>query len=151
MYAQGKALEKVFKSLWISSGFISEQGVGAVTHSNGGSSISTSSSTLFNVMQDILMKLRAHQDAFIFLEPVDPAILPDYYIKIKNPIDLSTIQQKLNNGMYTTLDSFSGDFKLMISNCYAYNAKKSFGHNAGVSLDRYIKHLFNEVYRKKLV
>ena len=36
----------------------------------------------------------------IFREPVDPVALPDYYEKIRKPIDLSTMIKKLKEGKY---------------------------------------------------
>jgi hypothetical protein len=40
------------------------------------------------------------QNAEFFAEPVSAEDVPDYYTKIKYPIDLSTIQQRLKEGDY---------------------------------------------------
>lgn len=37
----------------------------------------------------------------IFREPVDGNVITDYYEKIKNPIDLSTMVKKLKGGRYS--------------------------------------------------
>ncbi|KAJ3388628.1 hypothetical protein HDU84_009634 [Entophlyctis sp. JEL0112] len=96
------------------------------------------------IINQALVKLRAHQDALFFLEPVDPAILPDYHTKIKNPIDLGTMASKLDSGKYKSLEEFESDFKLLISNCYTYNPRGSTGHNCGMSLERYFKQIWKK-------
>lgn len=48
----------------------------------------------------------------------------DYYSKIKQPIALSTIKQKLEDGhpgAYNSVSAFIKDVKLMFSNAYLYN------------------------------
>lgn len=45
----------------------------------------------------------------------------DYYDVIKNPMDLSTMQGKMERGEYKTPEEFEKDMKLIISNCEVYN------------------------------
>ncbi|UZO04278.1 uncharacterized protein OCT59_024669 [Rhizophagus irregularis] len=40
---------------------------------------------------------------------------------IKNPIDLFTINSKLENNQYTSIKEFEKDIRLIFCNCYAYN------------------------------
>jgi len=40
------------------------------------------------------------KDATIFMAPVNPREAPDYFAVIKNPMDLGTIQKKLEDGEY---------------------------------------------------
>jgi hypothetical protein len=60
-------------------------------------------------LQKILTSLMRHQFGAPFNQPVDPVALniPDYFEKITNPMDFSTIQKKkwtpLNTQMLTTL------------------------------------------------
>ncbi len=56
-----------------------------------------------------------------FLKPVNPDEAPGYSDVIKNPMDLSTIEKKLNDGKYQTKEEFLSDFYLMIENCLEYN------------------------------
>lgn len=58
-----------------------------------------------------------------FLLPVDPVEqgIPTYFDVIKEPMDLSTMQKKLNEGIYYTGDEFEADFRLMLRNCYTFN------------------------------
>lgn len=50
----------------------------------------------------ILQALKKHQCSEPFLNPVDPVALkiPDYYNIVKEPIDLSTVEKNLKNGVY---------------------------------------------------
>lgn len=46
----------------------------------------------------MIYKLIEKKTSEIFRQPVDRNVLPDYYEKIKNPIDISTIIKKLRKG-----------------------------------------------------
>ncbi|KAJ3208025.1 hypothetical protein HDU67_007077 [Dinochytrium kinnereticum] len=132
VYAQGKELEAFFKGEW-SAAFNPHERIETKAKeekSGGQSDIST-----------IIQKLRAHPDALIFLEPVDPTLYPDYYVKIQNPIDLRAILTKANEGGYKDLKQLEADVRLMVLNCFTYNAKNSFGYKAGASIDKYFKRL----------
>jgi bromodomain-containing factor 1 len=58
-----------------------------------------------------------------FLKPVDPVKdnAPSYHKVIKKPMDMGTMQEKLNMGEYATTKDFENDFKLIISNCRKFN------------------------------
>lgn len=72
-------------------------------------------------MYKILNKLKDHEDAWPFLEPVDEEIAPSYYRVVKNPMDLQQMEDKLNEGLYETFSQFKHDFQLIIANCKQYN------------------------------
>src|SRR5690554_3096730 len=59
-----------------------------------------------------------------FRVPVDTRRYADYLSKVKAPIDLSTIRNKIANFEYTSLRSFLADLELMIENSVAYNGPK---------------------------
>ncbi|KAG1448985.1 hypothetical protein G6F55_010383 [Rhizopus delemar] len=73
------------------------------------------------LVTETLTKLMKHPCAGPFLQPVDPVFfnIPDYFDIIKHPMDLSTIQTKLNN--YQSKEEFIADVELMLDNCYLYN------------------------------
>lgn len=60
-----------------------------------------------------------------FRAPVDPIKYGcyDYYLYIKNPIDLTTIKEKLSNKQYKDAWRFVADIELMFSNAYAFNKR----------------------------
>jgi hypothetical protein len=61
-----------------------------------------------------------------FYYPVDPITYqcPDYYDIVKNPMDLSTMQEKMNKGQYNTPQEFEADIRLIIDNCLTYNGSE---------------------------
>ncbi|KAL9644512.1 hypothetical protein ABK040_009376 [Willaertia magna] len=89
--------------------------------------ISQSTPTLPEKIQKKLLKLitslKKHEWAWPFNQPVDPIQLhiPDYFDIIKNPMDLGTVEKKLKNEAYSTIEHFLDDVRLIWSNCYTYN------------------------------
>merc|ERR1711935_499816 len=61
----------------------------------------------------------------VFAEPVSDSDAPDYSNIVKNPIDLATMNAKVNSGMYGEGREGSAkvylDFLLMFDNCRLYN------------------------------
>ncbi|EME29013.1 histone acetyltransferase [Galdieria sulphuraria] len=95
---------------------------------------------LHKELQHILTQVKQHQSAWPFLEPVDPEQTGalDYYDVIKNPIDLRTIQERLDRGdYYVTKEIFAADLKRMIENCEAYNGEKHFITELAHNLERF--------------
>jgi hypothetical protein len=60
----------------------------------------------------------------VFLQPVDEVndMAPGYNAMIDEPMDLSTMDTKLTNGLYADAQAFKADFDLMMANCRLYNA-----------------------------
>lgn len=96
-----------------------------------------------SICKEIIQKLRKSTHAAPFLYPVDPQRLniPDYYEKIKNPMDLATINKKIDKAEYALIEDMSKDIDLMFSNCYLYNAPDSAVYKMGQSLEKYYKQL----------
>jgi hypothetical protein len=61
--------------------------------------------------------------ASLFLQPVDPIRdgCPDYFKKIKEPMDLGTILEKLKAGSYASTAQWEQDLMRIWSNAIAYN------------------------------
>ncbi|RKP01735.1 hypothetical protein CXG81DRAFT_1408, partial [Caulochytrium protostelioides] len=57
-----------------------------------------------------------------FLEPVDTQLVTDYLSVVATPMDLATMQRKLDARVYLSLDEVAQDFALLIRNAKAYNA-----------------------------
>jgi bromodomain-containing factor 1 len=74
---------------------------------------------------------------FPFLTPVDPVALgiPTYFSVIKHPMDLSTVESKLDNGLYTTSKDFEKDVGLIVSNCFKFNPPGNPVHDLGKSFE----------------
>nr|XP_019009377.1 transcription initiation factor TFIID subunit 2 [Kwoniella pini CBS 10737]OCF48158.1 transcription initiation factor TFIID subunit 2 [Kwoniella pini CBS 10737] len=78
----------------------------------------------FKAIAIALQKLTGHKSSHWFRQPVDAVRdnAADYAAIIKHPMDLQTISAKLDNGMYANRQEFVVDVKLIISNCFTYNA-----------------------------
>ena len=89
--------------------------------------------------QRILKGLKRHREAGPFLLPVDPVALniPDYFTVIKHPMDLSTISKKCDLNEYANADAFIADVRLMLTNCFTYNAPESQVTKMGRNLEKY--------------
>ncbi len=87
----------------------------------------------------ILRGLKRHSQAGPFLHPVDPVALgiPDYPTIIKNPMDLSTIQSKIDMHVYESPEQLKDDVKLMFTNCYTYNKPETQVYVMGKKLEQY--------------
>jgi E1A/CREB-binding protein len=72
---------------------------------------------------DILKGLQTHQHGWVFNCPVDPVELglPDYYDIIKKPMDLGSVQKRLENGAYHAIEDFQRDCQLTFENAMTYN------------------------------
>uniref|UniRef100_A0A3Q3INF3 Bromodomain PHD finger transcription factor n=1 Tax=Monopterus albus TaxID=43700 RepID=A0A3Q3INF3_MONAL len=72
-------------------------------------------------LKRILRSLQSHKMAWPFLEPVDPHDAPDYYRVIKEPMDFSTMETRLQKRHYHKLTEFVADVTKIFDNCRYYN------------------------------
>lgn len=72
-------------------------------------------------MHKVLESLKDHVDAWPFVDPVDEEYAPRYYSVVRKPMDLSTMEEKLDGGLYKGVNEFKRDFRLIVDNCRQYN------------------------------
>lgn len=74
-------------------------------------------------LEEKIKNTKKVKSAFAFLRPVDYMALniPHYPNVIKQPMDLSTMEQKLKTDQYSSLEAFVSDFELMVNNCFTFN------------------------------
>lgn len=95
----------------------------------------------------LLRQIKKAKDSLPFREPVDPIKLniPRYFEVIDRPMDLSSIEKKLNVGEYPTTQALVNDFTLMIDNCVTFNGLENpvtkMGKNIQAMFEKGIKNL----------
>ncbi|KAJ3115010.1 hypothetical protein HK100_001490 [Physocladia obscura] len=97
--------------------------------------------------KQFMSKVKRVKMAEAFLHPVDPIKwnIPTYFSVIKHPMDLSTIQKKLDSGSYVTAQTFKDDLNLMLNNCWDFNGKDSHVGKSAVKLQIYVTKQFQDM------
>jgi len=74
-------------------------------------------------MAALIRKLLNMEESFYFRRPVDPIAdgVPTYYQEIQFPMDLGTMQMKLNNAQYRVQSELNDDFEQIVTNCKIFN------------------------------
>lgn len=92
-----------------------------------------------------LYKIQNHKQAWPFLKPVNKDEVLDYYNVIKSPMDLSTVEKRLEDDYYATPKDLVDDLKLIYSNCRQYNDATTVYTKCAVKLEKYMWSLIKEV------
>ncbi|KAG7170458.1 Nucleosome-remodeling factor subunit NURF301-like [Homarus americanus] len=79
----------------------------------------------YSELKKVTKSLIQHKNAWPFLEPVDPSEVPDYYKVVKEPMDLKTVESRVEEKAYQRLAQFIGDVMLVFDNCRLYNPPNS--------------------------
>lgn len=75
----------------------------------------------YNQLLHLLNDMQNHGSSWPFSQPVNRDEVADYYDVIKEPMDLSTMEQKHEKDLYPTPEDFIKDAKLIFDNCRKYN------------------------------
>ncbi|KAJ8924783.1 hypothetical protein NQ315_000936 [Exocentrus adspersus] len=76
-------------------------------------------------MHKILDYVKNHEDAWPFADPVEEEYAPNYYSIVKKPMDLETMEERLESGYYKNFSKFRADFQLIVDNCRLYNGAEN--------------------------
>ncbi|KAI5958892.1 GCN5 [Candida theae] len=79
----------------------------------------------YNFMVTLFSEIQNHPSAWPFAVPVNKDEVPDYYDVIKEPMDLSTMESKLENDKYESFEQFLYDARLIFKNCRSYNSEST--------------------------
>ncbi|KAI0194978.1 histone acetyltransferase SAGA/ADA, catalytic subunit PCAF/GCN5 [Astrocystis sublimbata] len=98
----------------------------------------------FHRLRRFLYQIQFHNSSWPFVKPVNKDEVPGYYDFIESPMDLSTVEDKLEHERYDTPKKLVDDLKLMFSNCQRYNDAASVYAKAAVKLEKYMWSLVKE-------
>ena len=87
----------------------------------------------------ILKQIKGCKDHWPFLHPVDAKLVPDYYTIIAHPMDLETMNKKLNSFEYKTKEQFIQDATYMVRNCMTYNQPDTTYYRCAKTIEELIK------------
>ncbi|KAF2761923.1 histone acetyltransferase GCN5 [Pseudovirgaria hyperparasitica] len=99
----------------------------------------------FNVFRRFLSEISNHKQAWPFLQPVNKDEVPGYYIAIAHPMDLSTMEERLESGSYSTPKEIVDDLKLVLSNCREYNDATTVYAKCAVKLEKFMWTLIKDI------
>jgi len=95
--------------------------------------------------QNIIDMMRKHKSAWPFLEPVNKDDVPDYYEVIKDPIDLRTIEKRLQAGHYVDKEVFVRDALRLFTNARIYNLPETIYVKAANELEEFVTPYLNSL------
>lgn len=89
---------------------------------------------LQRLLEHLLRSMEKRDPQQFFAWPVTDNIAPGYSQIITNPMDFSTIKQKIDDCNYQNLNEFIADFKLMCNNATTYNHQDTIYYKAAKKL-----------------
>ncbi|XP_043672373.1 bromodomain-containing protein 7 isoform X1 [Vespula pensylvanica] len=89
---------------------------------------------LQRLLEHLLRSMEKRDPQQFFAWPVTDSIAPGYSQIITNPMDFSTIKQKIDDNNYQNLNEFIDDFKLMCNNATTYNHQDTIYYKAAKKL-----------------
>ena len=99
------------------------------------------------VLMEKMKNLKKTKNSISFLKPVDPVALniPSYPEIVKNPMDLGTMDVKLRDGQYGSVQDFANDFDLIIGNVRRFNGDAHPVTQAGMAMEAYFRRVMENV------
>lgn len=100
-----------------------------------------------NALQEKLSNLKRTKNSMAFLKPVDTLALniPTYTDVVKRPMDLNTMQKKLQGDKYESVQAFANDFYLIVSNAYLFNGEMHPVTQTALAMEAYFKRMMQSV------
>ncbi|CAJ0957527.1 unnamed protein product, partial [Mesorhabditis belari] len=89
-----------------------------------------------------------HRNAWPFKETVDVDEFPNYHQIVKNPIDLSIIENRLRSQCYSSHIDLHADLQLMVSNAKLFNQKGSAIYQCAEAIEAVIKSKIAEARKR---
>lgn len=98
-----------------------------------------------------MQQLIDHKDSVNFRAPVDYEALNlwDYPLKIKTPMDLSTVMGNVRKQKYKTTDQCLQDINLIWNNCKEYNIEDSQIYRQAVKMEKLTNQIIKNLKSSK--
>ncbi|KAG1769053.1 hypothetical protein EV702DRAFT_1142718 [Suillus placidus] len=90
---------------------------------------------LKEVLAKLIVQLKKKDDYAFFISPVDPSRVQGYAEMIKHPMDLGTMSTKVARGKYRSLEEFTTDFRLVVTNAKIFNPPGTIYHTEADRLE----------------
>lgn len=95
---------------------------------------------LYPILKKLVTELQDHNSAWPFENPV--AGVPDYYEVIKEPMDIKTLTEKVEEDMYENVNQFAHDTQKIFNNCRVYNEDGTPYTKCANRLEKFFKERF---------
>ncbi|KAI9744474.1 MAG: histone acetyltransferase [Claussenomyces sp. TS43310] len=92
----------------------------------------------YNQLLHLLNDMQNHPSSWPFIHPVSKEDVADYYDVIKEPMDLETMETKLEADNYATPEDFVKDATLIFKNCRQYNNETTPYAKSANKLEKYM-------------
>ncbi|XP_029934505.1 bromodomain-containing protein 7 isoform X2 [Myripristis murdjan] len=89
---------------------------------------------LQEALNQLIRQLQRKDPSAFFSFPVTDLIAPGYSSVIKQPMDFSTMKDKVKKECYQSLEELKADFKIMCDNAMIYNKPETIYHKAARKL-----------------
>ncbi|KCV68276.1 hypothetical protein H696_05197 [Fonticula alba] len=107
-------------------------------------------SPLRAVLRRLLRLIQSKSFSWPFRQPVNVEDVTDYLDVIKEPMDLRTMEEKLNSENpvhYQSIDAFHRDLSLIFENCWKYNLESTTYYKCATELHDFAKVAIQEAAR----
>ncbi|TKA68238.1 hypothetical protein B0A55_10032 [Friedmanniomyces simplex] len=94
-----------------------------------------------------MKNLKKTKHSTSFLKPVDPIALniPTYPDIVKHPMDLGTMDSKLKNNAYSSVQDFADDFERIVANSRTFNGDAHIVTQNGMSMKAYFDRMMESI------
>lgn len=99
----------------------------------------------FAVMTHLLSEMQNHPSAWPFAQPVNRDEVSDYYEVIKEPMDISTMESRLEADYYNGVEDFLYDARLIFNNCRQYNNETTTYYKNATKLEKFLYAKIKEI------
>lgn len=100
-----------------------------------------------DVLRKTLERVSGLDRTSLFLHPVSPQKVPDYYDVIKHPMDWTSIAAKVDDYRYESMSKFIADVHLVLDNAMLYNKSDTLYHRTAARIKKLSESIFEEISR----